>query len=89
MTQPIDSTITFCDNRFETSIVQKSSNWRLEMVLVHTPGPGFLALAIAIFSLKRNPNLKAKESVELSMQEARLLRDLLNRPETTQWLEQE
>lgn len=63
----------------------------VEMVLSHLPNvsgdyPPTPTLTLASFRSSNNPKMKPHQHLELSMEEARLLRDLLNRPEVTEWL---
>lgn len=80
--------VTFHDNSFETGLVIQGQNWRTELVLVHLVGR-VPELHLAVFRLKHNPNCNPSWQIELPLREARLLRDLLNRPEITHYLEQD
>lgn len=82
---------TFIDTPLETGLIRKGENWRVEMMVPHLEplSPPALTLSLAVFRLKKNPNLNPSQLIEFSMEEARLLRDLLNRPEMVVYLEQE
>jgi hypothetical protein len=60
---------------------------RVDMTIGHhtyNPHNGveiFPALLIGVMRIKNNPNCATSEFVDLSIEEARILRDLLNRPE--------
>lgn len=78
---------TFHHNTFETGLIRKGRNWRTELMLVHLPGSQ-TELCLATFRLNNNPNNNPTAQIDLSIEEARLLRDLLNRPEMQAYLEQ-
>jgi len=91
----IISQIVFRNTSFETVLsYDRKDGKRVEFVLVHLPnisgeGPQEPFLALSSRSIRRNPNCVPNSLLNLSMEEARLLRDYLNRPETTLWLEEE
>lgn len=77
---------TFVDTQFETGLIRKGEHWRTEMIIPHVGDPIALKFSLAIYHLP-NPNLNPSWSLDLSMEEARLLRDVLNRPEMQRYLE--
>ncbi|SRR5579885_1620006 len=66
---------------------------RVEFVLCHLPKiddrPCTPFLNLSTRKIARNPNCQPNEQLVLSLKEARLLRDFLNRPEVASWLEEE
>lgn len=93
----ISSLPIFRNNSFETCLTYDRANGtqRVEFVVVHicnvsgdfsAPEP---YLALALRKLRHNPNNSFNALLNLSMEEARLLRDFLNREEVATWLEEE
>lgn len=75
-------------------VYQKINNQHVEFVLSHEyapPGeqPITPNLILASYLTVNNPNMISSHLIELSMEETRLLRDFLNRPEIQGYLEQE
>lgn len=73
---------------------QKIGDQHVEMVLSHEYAPpgeqsSEPTFTIAIYHTVNNPNMIPFRMIELSMEEARFLRDFLNRPEVQGYLEQE
>ncbi len=70
-------TATSLNSTFETGLHYERNGERVEMVLTHLPA-STPTLNVATFPLQNNPNCNASAHVELSLGEARRLRDLLN-----------
>lgn len=86
----------FRNSSFETylSYDRNQGRERVEFVIVHpfhAAGDNFQPpfLALTSRNIKRNPNDTPGALLNLSMEEARLLRDYLNRPEVLAWLEED
>ncbi|HET8910564.1 MAG TPA: hypothetical protein VFN23_03820 [Ktedonobacteraceae bacterium] len=84
--------VRFYQNSLEDAIhYQRLDGHKVEIVLNHflaasgdvPPEP---TLTLASFRQRKNPNMNPSEQIELSMEEARLLRDFLNREDITAWL---
>lgn len=96
--QSTDTVLTgpahFRQNSFEHCLsYDRIDGKRVEMVITHVPnvsgdGEKPALLQIATRKLQRNPTLALNEHVALSMEEARLLKDLLNRPEISAYLDE-
>lgn len=65
------------NNIYETGLHYERNGERVEMVLIHLPA-STPTVNVATFPLADNPNCDASAHVELSLGEARRLRDLLN-----------
>lgn len=80
-------------NSFEHCLsYQRVDHLHGEMVITHLPDaekPEPPMLNIALYRTVRNPNMVPWRLVELSMEEARMLKDFLNRPEISAYLEEE
>lgn len=79
-------------NSFEHVLCyQRRDTKHVEMVVTHLNGgrPEPPTLGIASYRTVNNPNMIPSEKITISMEEARLLRDFLNRPEVVEWLEEE
>lgn len=81
-------------NSFEHCLsYQRIDDMHVQMVITHVPEtdgkPTEPMLNIASYRTVRNPNMVPHRMIELSMEEARLLRDFLNRDEVSAYLEGE
>lgn len=91
----IANSIRWRISSFEHSLsYDRKDGKRVEMALSHyadISGEGRRAPLLQLASRKivRNPNCTPNEYIGLSMEEARLLRDFLNRPEIVAYLEEE
>lgn len=87
--------IRYRQNSFEHSLsYDRHDGKRVEMALTHLPNiSGDFTRApmlhLVARKIRKNPHNGFNESISLSMEEARLLKDFLNRPEVTAWLEEE
>lgn len=86
---------TYRENSFEHSLCyDRQDGKRVEMTLTHLPnisGDDERApmLHLVTRKIRKNPQNSLNEFIGLSMEETRLLKDFLNRPEVTAWLEEE
>ena len=82
------TTNTFSNSSIETSLVSERPGERLEISLQHDD---YLferdMLVIATYATQENPNEEPSEWLELSLEDARLLRQFLNKPEVVAHLE--
>ena len=76
------------NNTFETGLHYERNGERVEMVLMHLPA-STPTLNVATFPLQDNPNCDASAHVEMSLSEARYLRDLLTSPGASAYLDAE
>lgn len=82
----IDHPVTYFNNQHETSVgYNRSDEQHVEFVLSRQAQ----MFTIATFPLIGNPNMEPETQIVLGPQEARLLRDLLNRPEVQLCLDAE
>jgi hypothetical protein len=80
------TTPQFHDTPVETCFTyERKDGKKVDMAIVHhTQRNGVQispALLIGVMRIKNNPNCATSEFVDLSIEEARILRDLLNKPE--------
>lgn len=81
--------IEYHDNVWENGLnYGRVGGKRVDMVVTHLPGSE-AHFSIGVYKLIGNPNLNPSQLVEITMEEARLLRDLLCRPEVQKYLEEE
>lgn len=79
---------TFKHSSIETSLTSTRPGERLEFSLQHDQHLFERdALVIAAFATQENPNQEPSEWLELSFEDARLLRNFLNKPEVVAHLE--
>jgi hypothetical protein len=85
----------FHDVSFETRLSYiRRDNKQIEFTVVHleqASGDNFHVphLALSSTRLHNNPNGAPHALLQLSMEEARLLKDFLNHPEVSTWLDEE
>src|SRR5258708_5194174 len=91
----IVSPIKYRHSAFETAMTYARHDGKcVEVTVTHLPnnyenyfqGP---TLSLATRQIKKNPNCTPNALIGMSMKEARLLRDFLNRPEVADWLDEE
>lgn len=81
--------VEYRENDFEHCLhYTRTGGKQVEMVVTHLPGSE-ACFSIGVYKLIGNPNLNPSQLVEITMEEARLLRDLLCRPEVQKYLEEE
>ena len=90
----ISSPVTYRENSYENILQYRRAGGtkRVEITLCHLPDVSGEStnppvLCLAEYKTRSNPNFNATALLNFSMEEARLLRDFLNRPEIQGWLE--
>lgn len=87
--------VIYRQNSFEHVLAyQKSGDEHVEIALSHvyceeSGAPTTPTLGLASYRTVNNPNMVPSAKIELSMDEARMLRDFLNRPEVLAYLDEE
>lgn len=90
----IANSIRWRESSFEHALTyDRKDGKRVEIALSHAvdiSGEGHRGplLQLASRKLTRNPNCTPNEYIGFSMEETRLLRDFLNRPEIVEWIEE-
>lgn len=87
MSNSIVPPVKYNESQWEHALhFQRDNGQRVEMVVTHVSSKESI-FSVATYRTKNNPNMTPTQEVNLSMEEARYLRALLNRPEVLEYLD--